>query len=89
MRRIEREGLVFVAEDRVPAPYLENFVENLYSEDIEDMREEYCEFDVTHDWDLYLKNIEDEIRDFILIEDEEVIVEVEKIWKKVREEFKN
>lgn len=89
MRRIEREGLVFVAEDRVPASYLENFVENLYSEDIEKMREEYCEFDVTHDWDLYLKNIEDEIRDFILIEDEDVIVEVEKCWKRIREEFKN
>lgn len=89
MRRTERDGLVFVAEERVPASYFNLCVENLYSEDIEEMKKEYVEFDITHEWDLYLREIEDEMRDFLSLEEEDVIIEVENLWKRIREEYKN
>lgn len=89
MRRAERDGLVFVAEERVPASYFNLYVEDLYSDDIEEMKKEYEEFDMTSDWDLYLRGIEDEIRDFLSLEEEDVIVEIENLWKRIREEYKN
>lgn len=88
MKKIEAEGVVFVAEDRVPASYFEEYVENLTLEDIEDIKEE-CDtekgFDITFDWDRYIKNIKEEMEDFISFEEEDVIQEIEKCWREVRE----
>lgn len=88
MRKIEKNGLVCVAEERVPASYLEFFVDGLCNEDIEDIKKELGEeYNVTEDWDMYINEIKDAMEDLIAYEAEDIVKEIEAAWVEVKEKL--
>lgn len=86
MMSLEVNGLVFTAEDRVPADFFVELIEGFDDFSIEEMKEEEngLERDLTDCWDSYLENIKTEI-DYLF--DGECASVKEFIKKYVNEKF--
>jgi cysteinyl-tRNA synthetase len=88
MRSKERNGLVFTADERVPADFMDDLIEDMDEDDINYMvNKGETEFDVTKEWDMYIKMREDELEDMLMYEARGTIVEMDKRWRALVEKY--
>ena len=82
----ERDGLVFIADGRVPADFFNELIRDFDKYDIQEMKEDIAErgvsvYDLTDVWDDYIEFQKRIIDDLIDGEYKGVLVELNKYWK--------
>ena len=82
MRREEKCGLVFEAEDRVPATFMGDLIEGLYDSDIKEiLKDGVTKYNVTEQWEMFLDNNKEEMEEMLKWEGVDVIKELDKMWR--------
>lgn len=84
MRIKEKEGLTFVADDKVPISYFNELIDGMDSEEIKDViKYTGTKWDITDDWEMYIKARREEMDDILFCESKEMIKELDKIWREL------
>ena len=88
MRREEKCGLVFEAEDRVPESFMIDLIEGLYDSDIEEiLKDRVTKYNVTEQWEMFLDNNKEEMEDILKWEGTDVIKELDKVWRELVKKY--
>lgn len=88
MRYKERNGLVFVADERVPADFMDELIEGFDEADINDMVDSGDEqYDVTREWNMYMDSREEEMEEMLRCETKGTIREMDKRWRALVEKY--
>ena len=88
MRREEKCGLIFEAEDRVPVTFMGDLIDCLYESDIEEiLNDGITKYNVTEQWEMFLNNNKEEMEDILKWEGTDVIKELDKIWRELVKKY--